>query len=72
VLPVYGGNKEWYLYAARAGLLIGVTSHRCCVSLNTIAHREVAIVRSAPAIKMEKPAPPFSSMVVRDPRYLAA
>jgi len=28
VLPVPGGDKEWYLYAARAGLLIGVANHR--------------------------------------------
>ena len=26
--PVSGGDKEWYLYAARAGLLIGVANHR--------------------------------------------
>ena len=37
VLPVPGGDKEWYLYAARAGLLIGVASHRRDVSLDTIA-----------------------------------
>src|SRR5579863_9841982 len=35
-LPVSGGDKEWYLYATRAGLLIGVASHRRDVSLNTI------------------------------------
>ncbi|HKM81862.1 MAG TPA: hypothetical protein VJY15_12975, partial [Candidatus Acidoferrum sp.] len=28
MLPVPGGDKEWYLYAARAGLLIGVANHR--------------------------------------------
>jgi len=28
VLPVSGRDKGWYLNAARAGLLIGVTSHR--------------------------------------------
>ena len=28
VLPVPGGDKKWYLYAARAGLSIGVASHR--------------------------------------------
>ena len=32
--------KEWYLYAARAGLPIGVASHRSFVSLSTIARRE--------------------------------
>ena len=34
------GDKKWYLYAARAGLLIGVASHRRVVSLNTIARGE--------------------------------
>src|SRR5215203_3755554 len=28
VLPVSGRDKGWYLYAARAGLLIGVANHR--------------------------------------------
>ena len=28
MLPVPGGDKEWHLYAARAGLLIGVANHR--------------------------------------------
>ena len=37
VLPVPGGDKEWYLYAARAGLPLGVASHRSFVSLSTIA-----------------------------------
>ena len=40
VLPVPGGDKEWYLYAARAGLPIGVASHRSFVSLSTIARCE--------------------------------
>ena len=57
VLPVSGGDKEWYLYATRAGLLIGVASHRRDVSLNTIARREARTNRPAP--------PPFSSIVAR-------
>ena len=36
VLPVPGGDKKWYLYAARAGLSIGVASHRRGFSLNTM------------------------------------
>ena len=40
VLPVPGGDKEWSLYAARAGLPIGVASHRSFVSLSTIARCE--------------------------------
>jgi len=40
VLPVPEGDKEWYLYAARAGLPIGVASHRSYISLNTIARCE--------------------------------
>ena len=36
VLPGPRGNKEWYLCAARAGLLIGVASHRRFASLDTI------------------------------------
>src|SRR5208337_674338 len=39
-LPVPEGDKEWYLYAARAGLPLGVASHRSFVSLSTIARRE--------------------------------
>ena len=39
VLPVPEGDKEWYLYAARAGLPFGVASHRSFVSLSTVAHR---------------------------------
>ena len=40
VLPVPGGDKEWRLYAARAGLLVGVMSHRSFVSLSTTARCE--------------------------------
>jgi len=40
VLLVPEGDKEWRLYAARAGLPIGVASHRSFVSLSTIARRE--------------------------------
>jgi hypothetical protein len=43
VLPVSGGDKEWYLYAARDGLLIGAASHRRLPSLNT-ATRVQAVV----------------------------
>ncbi len=64
VLPVPEGDKEWYLYAARAGLLIGVASHRRVVSLNTIARREAPTNRPAP--------PPFSSIMARRRRWLAA
>jgi hypothetical protein len=39
VLPVPEGDKEWYLYAARAGLPFGVASHRSFVSLSTVANR---------------------------------
>ena len=38
--PVPGGDKEWYLYATRAGLPIGVASHRSYVSLSTVARRQ--------------------------------
>lgn len=64
VLPVSGGDKEWYLYATRAGLLIGVANHRRDVSLNTIARPEAQTIRPA--------TPPFSSIVARDPRGLTA
>jgi hypothetical protein len=64
VLPVPEGDKEWYLYAARAGLLIGVASHRRDVSLDTIARREAQTNRPAP--------PPFSSIMARHRRWLAA
>ncbi len=64
VLPVPEGDKEWYLYAARAGLLIGVASHRRFVGLNTIARREDPTNRPAP--------PPFSPIVARHRRWLAA
>ena len=39
VLPVPEGDKEWRLYAARAGLLFGVVSHRSFVNLSTVANR---------------------------------
>jgi len=48
VLPVPEGDKEWYLYAARAGLPFGVASHRRFVSLCTIARREAPTNRLAP------------------------
>ena len=63
VLPVPGGDKEWYLYAARAGLPNGVVSHRSYVSL---ARSPVA---KAPT---NRPAPPtFSSIMARRRRWLA-
>jgi len=40
VLLVPEGDKEWRLYAARAGLPIGVANHRSFVSLSTIARCE--------------------------------
>src|SRR5271165_2266555 len=65
VFPVPGGDKEWYLYAARAGLLIGVASHRRDVSLDAIVRREARRKRLAP--------PPFSFIVGRRRRcWLAA
>src|SRR5271157_4791938 len=64
VLPVSRGDKEWYLYAARARLLIGVASHRRVVSLNTIARGETRTNRPAP--------PPFSLIMARQRRWLAA
>ena len=64
VLPVPGGDKEWYLYAARAGLPIGVASHRRDFSLNTIARGEAPTNRPAP--------PPFSFIMARRRRWLAA
>ncbi len=64
VLPVPGGDKKWYLYAARAGLLIGVAGHRRVVSLNTIARGETRTNRPAP--------PPFSPIMARQRRWLAA
>ena len=56
-------DKEWYLYAARAGLLIGVANH-CArdVSLNTIARGENRTSR--PAL------PPFSPTMARRRRCL--
>jgi hypothetical protein len=64
VLPVPGRDKERRLYAARAGLLIGVANHRRDVSLNTIARREAQTNRPAP--------PPFSSIMARRRRCLPA
>src|SRR5208283_4338556 len=64
VLPVPGGDKKWRLYASRAGLLIGVASHRRIVGLNTIARGETRTNRPAP--------PPFSSIMARQRRWLAA
>jgi hypothetical protein len=40
VLLVPEGDKEWYLYAARAGLPIGVASHRSFYQPRTIARCE--------------------------------
>ena len=37
VLPVPGGDKEWRLYAARAGLLLGVGTTAGIPSLSTVA-----------------------------------
>jgi hypothetical protein len=48
VPPVPEGDKEWYLYAARAGLIIGVPNHRRDFSLTTIARAETGINRLAP------------------------
>src|SRR5271165_6290445 len=63
VLPVPGGDKKWYLYAARAGLIFGVASHRSIVSLNTIARGETRTNRLAP--------PPFSPIMARHRLWLA-
>jgi hypothetical protein len=72
VLPVSEGDKEWYLYATRAGLLIGVANHRRDVSLNTITDREVQAIRPAPPLKTAQLTPSFSSIVARGTRWLAA
>ena len=64
VLPVPGGDKEWYLYAARAGLPIGVASHRSIVSLTRSPVAKAPKNRPAP--------PPFSSIMARRRRWLAA
>ncbi len=64
VLPVPGGDKEWYLYAARAGLPNGVVSHRSYVSLARSPVAKVPTNRPAP--------PPFSSIMARRRRWLAA
>jgi hypothetical protein len=64
VLPVPEGDKEWYLYAARAGLPFGVATHRRFVSACTIARREAPTNRLAP--------PAFSFIMVRRRRWLAA
>ncbi len=64
VLPVPGGDKEWYLYAARAGLPIGVASHRSFVSLARSPVAKTLTNRPAP--------PPFSSIMARRRRWLAA
>ena len=63
VLPVPGGDKEWYLYAARAGLPIGVVSHRSYVSLTRSPVAKAPTNRPAP--------PPFSSIMARRRRWLA-
>jgi hypothetical protein len=64
VLPEPDGDKKWYLYVARAGLLIRVASHRRGVCLNTIARGEIRTNRLAP--------PPFSPITARQRRWLAA
>src|SRR5215472_14292584 len=64
VLPVPRGDKEWYLYAARAGLSSGVVTYRVRSGLNTIASGEVRTNR--PAL------PPFSLIMVRRSRVTAA
>jgi hypothetical protein len=63
-MVLHKDDKEWYLYATRAGLLIGVANHRRDVSLNTISHPNARTIPPAP--------PPFSSIVARDPRGLPA
>src|SRR5208283_1625866 len=65
VLLVPEGDKEWYLYAARAGLPIGVVSHRSFISL---ARSPVA---KAPINRPASP-PPFSPIMARRRRWSAA
>jgi hypothetical protein len=65
VLPVSQGDKEWYLYAARAGLPFGVASHRRSVSLSTVA-------RCQGSDKSARAATPFSFIMARRRRWLAA
>ena len=64
VLLVPEGDKEWYLYAARAGLPIGVASHRSYVSLTRSPVAKAPTNRPAP--------PPFSSIMARRRRWSAA
>ena len=65
VLPVPEGDKEWYLYAARAGLPFGVPNHRRDFSLTTIARREAPTNRLAPLTL-------FSFIMARRRRWSAA
>ena len=64
VLLVPEGDKEWYLYAARAGLPIGVVSHSSFVSLARSPFAKAPINRPAPR-------PPFSPIMARRRRWLA-
>ena len=61
--PVPGGDKEWYLYAARAGLPNGVVSHRSYVGLARSPVAKAPTNRPAP--------PPFSFIMARRRRWLA-
>src|SRR5208337_4102918 len=63
VLPVPGGDQKMNNYAARAGLPIGVVSHRSFVSLTRSPVAKAPTKRPAP--------PPFSSIMVRHRRWLA-
>jgi len=59
------GDKEWYLYAARAGLLVGVASHRSYVGLTRSPVAKAPTNRPAPP-------PPFSFIMARRRRWSAA
>ena len=65
VLPVSGGDKEWYLYAAQAGLLLGVASHRSFVSLTRSPVAKAPTNRPAPP-------PPFSPIMARRPALVGS
>ncbi len=64
VLPGPRGNKEWYLCAARAGLLIGVAKPPQICQPRHDHRREVRPNRPA--------TPPFSPIMARHRRRLAA
>ncbi len=63
VLPVSEGDKEWYLYAARAGLLFGVANHRRDCQPQHCRRAKARTKRPGP--------PPFSPVMRARGRWLA-